>query len=84
MKRKTLLPGNDSSDQLAKIFELIGTPNQDEIKSIPYEEYRNFLKQLPKRPSKDFANLFPKASKEAIDLLKRMLVFDLDKRISVT
>lgn len=84
MKRKTLLPGNDSSDQLAKIFELIGTPNKDEIKSIPYEEYRNFLKQLPKRPAKNFENLFPKANKEAIDLIQKMLVFDFEKRITVS
>jgi len=69
MKRKPFLPGSSSSDQLLRIFDIIGTPQNEEIATIPYEEYRKFIKELPKRPCKQFDKIFTKASKEAIDLL---------------
>lgn len=41
------------------------------------------IKQLPKTQPRDFNQLFPKATNEAIDLLKKMLTFDHKKRITV-
>jgi serine/threonine protein kinase len=38
---------------------------------------------LPKRDGKDFNQLFKGASDNAIDLLKKMLTYDPDERISV-
>ena len=59
-----------------RIFDLIGTPTPEEIASIPYDEYRKFIKELPKRPKKPLDKMFPKASKEALDLIGKMLTFD--------
>ena len=36
---------------------------------IPYEEYRKFIRELPKREPKSFDKIFSKAPKEAIDLI---------------
>lgn len=43
LKRKPFLPGNNSSDQLLRIFDIIGTPTDAEIEKIPYEQYRTFI-----------------------------------------
>ncbi|EAR83980.2 MAP kinase (macronuclear) [Tetrahymena thermophila SB210] len=83
IKRKPLLPGSSSSDQLLRIFDLIGTPLENEIQMIPYDEYRKFIRELPKREPKQFEKIFSKAPKEALDLLKKMLTFDFNKRITV-
>ncbi|EGR26963.1 protein kinase domain protein [Ichthyophthirius multifiliis] len=83
IKRKPLLPGSSSSDQLMRIFDLIGTPSPQEIAMIPYDEYRKFIKELPKRPKKPLDRLFPRAPKDALDLIDRMLTFDFQQRITV-
>jgi serine/threonine protein kinase len=36
-----------------------------------------------KKKARDFESIFSEASKPAVDLLKKMLVFNPDKRISV-
>lgn len=38
---------------------------------------------MPKREPKQFEKIFAKAPKEALDLLKKMLTFDFNKRITV-
>jgi len=40
-------------------------------------------KGLPRRPGKDFNKLFPNASNQAVDLLRKLLTFDASKRITV-
>jgi len=50
---------------------------------IPYDEYRKFIRELPKREPRQFDKIFSKAPKEALDLLKKMLTFDFNKRITV-
>jgi len=49
LTRKPFLPGSSTSDQLLRTFEVIGTPTEEEINSIPYEEYQRFVKNLPKK-----------------------------------
>lgn len=55
------------------------------MKHIP-EESKKLIKNLPKnkKVGKDFNKIFSFAHPEAIDLLKKLLTFDPDKRISVT
>ena len=51
---------------------------------IQEESSQEFMKKLPEQPAINFDVLFAEqANPLAVDLLKRMLVFDPDKRISV-
>lgn len=50
---------------------------------IPREKYKMMAKGLPRRPGKDFNKLFPNASNQAVDLLRKLLTFDASKRITV-
>ena len=55
------------------------------MKNIP-EESKKLIKGLPrnKKNGRDFTKLFSQAPPEAIDLLKKFLIFDPEKRITVT
>ena len=83
IRRKPFLPGPDTKSQLELIFEVLGTPSESELNDIPKEKYRKLAKSLPKRPGKPFEKLLPSASPLAIDLLKKLLTFDFNKRITV-
>eukprot|EP00828_Plagiopyla_frontata_P047737 TRINITY_DN8920_c0_g2_i2.p1 TRINITY_DN8920_c0_g2~~TRINITY_DN8920_c0_g2_i2.p1 ORF type:complete len:298 (+),score=40.30 TRINITY_DN8920_c0_g2_i2:122-895(+) len=83
LRRRPFLPGSDTRKQIELIFEYIGTPSDEEINIIPREKSKAFVKSLPKRKPKNFEQIFPKASPEALDLLKKFLIFDPTKRITV-
>lgn len=80
---RALFPGDDHIDQLTRIMNIVGTPSEDFLLKVQSEEARNYIRNLPYMPRKDFRQLFPTASPSAIDLLERMLVLDPDHRISV-
>lgn len=84
LQRKPFLPGTDTKNQIELICEYLGTPDLDNIKNIP-EESKKLIRNLPKnkKNGRDFTKLFSQAPAEAIDLLKKFLIFDPDKRISV-
>ena len=81
--RKPLLPGTDANQQLEIIFNLIGSPSSEDILKIPHARSRDKVMRMPKRPEKDFSSIFHDANPQALDLLKRFLAFDPDKRITV-
>ena len=81
--RKPILPGSDTNNQLELIFNLIGTPSQEDIQAIPNPRSREKALKVPKRRGKCFETMFRNANPEALDLLRRMLTFNPDKRISV-
>ena len=80
---KPLFTGNTETDQLKKIFQIRGTPN---------EKYAPQLKELPEwgvgdnnfedYPEKSFKELFTNLDSEGIDLLQKFLNLEPDKRIS--
>ena len=81
--RKPLLPGSDVSHQLEVIFNLIGTPSDEDIDSIPNPRARDKVRRMPKRKGKPFELLFRDANPESVDLLKKMLIFNPNKRITI-
>ncbi|RCN38264.1 kinase domain protein [Ancylostoma caninum] len=77
---RTLFPGSDHIDQLTRIMNVVGTPNEEFLAKIQSEEARNYIRNLPKMPRKDFRRLFSTASAAAVDLLEKMLQLDPDYR----
>jgi mitogen-activated protein kinase 1/3 len=70
-------------DQLNVIFEVIGTPSDEDILRIKEEKVRELISNMQKYKATDFGKLYAGASSLAIDLLQSMLQFDPNKRISV-
>jgi len=71
------------TDQLSVIFEVIGTPNEDESSFVTDSKAIEYLKSFTKTEKQDLSTHYPASGKEAIDLLNRMLLFNPFMRISV-
>ncbi|KAK1442042.1 STKc MAPK [Babesia gibsoni] len=71
------------NDQLNMIFNIIGTPSEADIAAIAKPDVRRYVRMFHKRSPIDFRKRFRASSPLAIDLLKRMLTFDPEKRITV-
>jgi mitogen-activated protein kinase 1/3 len=71
------------NDQLAIIFDVIGTPNEEDKSYVTDAKAFEYLDAFPANPRKDLNILYPGAGTEAIDLLNRILVFNPYFRISV-
>ncbi|KAL5223262.1 hypothetical protein ABZP36_027975 [Zizania latifolia] len=78
---KPILTGKNEPEQLSKIFELCGTPDEliwPGVTKMPW--YNNFKPQRPmKRRVKEFYKHF---DRHALDLLEKMLTLDPSQRIS--
>ena len=82
--RHPLLCGNNESDQLFKIFNLLGSPsieNWPELEDLPHfavvERYEREF------PTDRLHETFPMLSEKGIDLMKQLLEYNPDKRITV-
>jgi len=65
------------------ITKLLGNPSSKLVNQIENEKNKEFVLQLPKREGKKFEELFKGANALAIDLLRKMLTYDPDERITV-
>lgn len=79
---KPLFPGKDHVHQFSIITELLGSPPTEVIDTICSENTLKFVQSLPQREPVPFEERFATVEPEAIDLLKRILVFDPVKRIT--
>mmetsp|Transcript_18074 Transcript_18074/g.23420 ORF Transcript_18074/g.23420 Transcript_18074/m.23420 type:complete len:307 (+) Transcript_18074:29-949(+) len=83
--RRPFLQGNQSDiSQLDTIFSLFGTPTEDiwpDFKALPLPSRGLTWTDIPPIP---FDELFPAASRDAISLLRSMLVLDPNKRFSAS
>lgn len=70
---KPLFPGRDYHHQLTLILDVLGTPTLDEFYAINSRRSRDYIRALPFRKKKPFAQLFPNASPQACDFLQRTL-----------
>jgi mitogen-activated protein kinase 1/3 len=71
------------NDQLAVIFEVIGTPTEDDKSYVTDQKALEYLEAFPPKGRSELAVLYPGAGEEAIDLLNRILVFNPYFRLSV-
>ena len=72
-----------STDQLNVIFDLIGTPSEDEMSFVTDSKAFEYMKTFPMRKRLDLSKLYPGAGELAIDLLNKMLLFNPFFRLSV-
>ena len=79
VKGIVLFGGSDESDQLQRIFYILGTPNNNVWPGIESNLY--YRKDLPKYEKKELGNLV-KLDEFGLDLLGKMLTYDPTKRIS--
>ncbi|KAI8919738.1 kinase-like domain-containing protein [Entophlyctis helioformis] len=77
---RPLFPGSSIRDQLLRIFKMLGTPDE---KSWPrISELPEYKSDFPIYAPSRLEAILPKLSSEGIDLLKSMIEFQPEKRIS--
>jgi len=79
---RPLFPGTSTMNQLDRIIDVSGKPTPQDIEAIRSPFASTILENLPQTNPKSLADLFPKASPIALDLLKRTLEFNPEKRIT--
>lgn len=70
-------------DQLNMIFNILGTPSDDDVEALEKEDAKRYIRIFQAREGINLRQRFPAASPEAVDMLRRMLVFNPKKRITV-
>ena len=87
IRRKPLFAGDHYIHQLNLIFDLIGTPrNQTDLQCVTNGKALKYIQKLSPKQGQSFEKYFGinhGASANAVDLLKKMLKFNPNKRISV-
>lgn len=79
---KPVFPGSSTMNQLERIIAITGRPSQEDIDAIKSPFAATMLENLPPMDQKHLSQLFPSASGDALDLMKRLLQFNPNKRIT--
>lgn len=80
---KPLFKGRDYVDQLNQILSILGTPDDSTLRRIGSERAQLYIRSLPRMKKVPWAQLYPKASPAALDLIEKLLTFDPALRITV-
>ena len=79
---KPLFPGNSTMNQLERVLEVTGRPGPEDTSSMRSPFAATMLDSLPPMRHRPLADLFPSASPEAVDLIRRCLQFNPERRIT--
>ncbi|KAJ3394819.1 Mitogen-activated protein kinase [Lobulomyces angularis] len=79
---KIMFKGKDYVDQLQKIFEVLGTPEDLLLGTLCSQRVLKYIQGWPKKSKQNFSKLFPNAEPLALDLLSKLLEFNPQKRLS--
>ncbi|KAG5349649.1 negative regulator of the PHO system, partial [Termitomyces sp. Mn162] len=77
-----LFRGRDNQDQLLHIMRIIGTPTDAQFAKMAKDSPEIQIKQYQRYPKMNLQQVLPKATREAIDLLDKLLKFDPTERIT--
>jgi len=81
--RKPLFPGGNHLEQLRIIFEVLGTPANDNETWIKTPEAKEWIELMKPRKGYSLQKIFHQATPDALDLLTDMLQLNPKRRISV-
>jgi len=80
---KPMFPGSSTMNQIDRIIEVTGRPSKEDIDAIQSEWATQMLENLPEPNERGLESMYPSADADAHDLLKKLLMFNPDKRITV-
>lgn len=77
-----MFPGTSTFNQLERILKYIPTPNKADIESIQSHYGPSVIERASYGQKKSIEDLIPNVSKDSLDLLRRLLQFNPNKRIT--
>lgn len=82
--RTPLLPGDDTKNQLELIVDCLGQPNRQFLQSFNEGRMANIFSRLDHQNTEGrFEEVFSDKDPLALDLLRKMLIYDPEKRITI-
>ncbi|KAK3093503.1 hypothetical protein FSP39_016537 [Pinctada imbricata] len=75
-----LFPGTNEVDQIAKIHDIMGTPEPNVLNKFKKSRGMNF--NFPTKKGSGIERLLPHCSQEAVELIYQMCTYDPDDRIT--
>ncbi|XP_039567182.1 mitogen-activated protein kinase 15 [Passer montanus] len=80
---KPLFPGTSTMNQIEQILRVIPAPSPEDILALQSEYKASVIKHMSSRQRVAFEEIFPPSTPlPALDLLKKLLVFNPDKRLT--
>ena len=80
---KPMFPGTSTMNQLDLIIEITGLPSSEDLEAINSPFASTTLESLsPTTHKRDLSDMYPHATADALDLLRRCLCFNPEKRIT--
>jgi len=74
---------HSSQDQLSIIFSILGTPTEEDFDFVTDAKAIEYLKSFPPKKKVEFQDLYPAATTEGLELLRKCLQFNPRKRITI-
>ncbi|XP_067847917.1 MAPK/MAK/MRK overlapping kinase-like isoform X1 [Heptranchias perlo] len=75
-----LFPGSNEVDQIAKIHEVVGTPNSETLRKFKQTRAMSF--DFPQKKGTGISCLIPRTNPESISLMCAMMEYDPEERIT--
>ncbi|KAL0249442.1 hypothetical protein GEMRC1_004674 [Eukaryota sp. GEM-RC1] len=80
VKGTALFPGESEIEQLYKIFQVLGTPNEDIWPGV--SSLQDYCDAFPQYAPKLLSEIVPTLCPAGLDLMKKMLIYEPGRRIS--
>lgn len=77
-----MFPGSSTMNQLDKIMEVTGRPTPEDIEATESPFASMMLDSLQPKTGKALSEIYPNAPADALDLLKKLLQFNPNKRLT--
>lgn len=84
IRGQPLFEGRDHIDQFYTITRILGNPSGEVVASIRNQNTLHIVQSLPLSESKPWVTLVPRANRQAIFLLEKMLQLNPQRRISAS
>ncbi|QPG74443.1 hypothetical protein FOA43_001772 [Brettanomyces nanus] len=81
--REPFLPGTDYRNQLALIFEVLGTPTPEDMRCIKLKRAREYVRAQKVRRKIPMSKIFRRSNPFAVDFIERTVCFDPSKRPTI-
>jgi mitogen-activated protein kinase 1/3 len=81
--RKPMFPGKDTKSQLTLIFSVLGTPSKTFVDGLASNKAKSMMREIGTIRGMSFDTAFKTANPLAIDLVRKLLAFHPQDRLTV-
>jgi mitogen-activated protein kinase 15 len=82
ISNKPMFPGTSTMNQLERIISVTGYPSTEDIDSIQSAFAASMLESIQDVETKSLKDMYSKAKSDQLDIMKQMLQFNPEKRIT--